>query len=498
MKPLLVIRRLSQFFFFFLFFFILYSTTYPLQSKLQASMIFRADPLVVFAVSISERVLLGGIWLSAVFGIAAVILGRFFCGWMCPLGAMFDFLRLCNPARRQGAGRVSRRLIKAKFAAAALIFILAALGLQTAWLLDPLVIAARFLSLNVIPVVTLGVDSLFVFLIRTFGLYGWFYDIYRALKGSVLGINVYYFSNSLIVFSFTALVIFSSIMAARLWCRVLCPLGGVYGLLGGKALLRRRVSGACNHCNTCYRRCRTGAIVEGGELYDIKECVLCMDCVYDCPQKAVQFGLRDPVRDVSQAGSDPRVTRGQFLFLFLAGLFSLGAGFRNKEQTGGRPVIRPPGSLLEQDFIDRCIRCGNCMKVCITNGLQPCLFESGTAGIWTPRLVPEIGYCEYHCVLCGHVCPTGAIVPLTEEGKHEVRLGLAVIDRSICIPWAEGKECIVCEEHCPVPEKAIKLHRDTPQSPAKPEVDYALCVGCGICQNKCPQRPSRAIRVTPF
>ena len=136
------------------------------------------------------------------------------------------------------------------------------------------------------------------------------------------------------------------------------------------------------------------------------------------------------------------------------------------------------------------------MKVCITNGLQPVMFQAGLGGIWTPQLVPETGYCEYRCTLCGRTCPTGAIPALSQEQKMTVKLGLAVIDRSICLPWAEHKECIVCQEHCPVSDKAIKL--DTYAGGlAKPYIDENLCVGCGICQNKCPVRPIRAIKVNP-
>lgn len=139
------------------------------------------------------------------------------------------------------------------------------------------------------------------------------------------------------------------------------------------------------------------------------------------------------------------------------------------------------------------------MKVCITNGLQPDIFESGLTGIWTPKLVPEIGYCEYNCTLCGEVCPTGAIPKLPVEVKRKVKLGIAKIDQSLCWPWAEAKECIVCEEHCPIPDKAILLKEEKigTQKILKPYVDEKLCTGCGICQTKCPVIPVRAIRVYP-
>jgi polyferredoxin len=498
MRPLVVIRRIIQLAFFGLFFYILFSTTYPLHGKLPASLLFQADPLVMMITSISERVVLSGIAISLVLCLAAVLLGRFFCGWFCPLGAIFDFFRMFYSKRRQQAGKLPRQSRRVKFGILAILFLLALIGIQGAWLLDPLVITARFFSLNIIPAVTQAINQVFIFFIQKFGLYAGFYDFYRGLKESILGIHAYYFSHSLFVFLFTTLIIFSSIAIARFWCRMLCPLGAGYGLLARFARLRRYVNASCNHCNNCTRRCRMEAIAEAGVAYDSKECILCMDCIYDCPQKAVSFGFIAKAQAVSADNSSPRITRRQLFILLFAGLFSLGAKSKKEGPGMKRRVIRPPAALSEREFLDRCIRCGNCMKVCITNGLQPCLFESGLEGVWTPHLVPEIGYCEYHCTLCGKVCPTAALKPLTEKEKAKEVIGIAVIDKSICLPWSENKECIVCEEHCPTSDKAIKLKRVDPDAPSRPYVDKKLCVGCGICQTKCPINPVRAIRVKPL
>ena len=192
-----------------------------------------------------------------------------------------------------------------------------------------------------------------------------------------------------------------------------------------------------------------------------------------------------------------KISRRNFLFIIFGSLLALGAKpqggpWLKREMT----IIRPPGALAEEDFVNRCVRCGNCMKVCPTNALHPVTLQAGIEGIWTPQILPEIGYCEYKCVLCGRTCPTGALPALTPEKKSKTKLGTAAIDRSLCLPWAEGKECLVCQEHCPVSEKAIKF--DTYAGGlAKPYVDPYLCVGCGICQNKCPVRPARAIKVSP-
>ena len=174
-----------------------------------------------------------------------------------------------------------------------------------------------------------------------------------------------------------------------------------------------------------------------------------------------------------------------------------------KGKTYEAGLIRPPGSLAEEEFLDKCIRCGECMKVCPTNAVQPVMFEAGLEGLWTPVLKPEVGYCEYKCNMCTQVCPTEAIEKKTLEEKQKIKIGLAHVDRSRCLPWAYAKACQVCYEQCPLEEKAIKLD-DARVTTAKgkvlavkqPSVSADLCIGCGICENKCPVRDTAAIRVT--
>jgi len=166
-------------------------------------------------------------------------------------------------------------------------------------------------------------------------------------------------------------------------------------------------------------------------------------------------------------------------------------------------LLRPPGALEEQEFLKRCVKCGECMKVCTTNGLQPTLFEAGIEGIWSPVLVPRIGYCEFRCTLCGQVCPTGAIKRLQLEEKAKVRIGLAMIDKGRCLPWAHARPCVVCEEVCPTAKKAIWFEdarvRDRKGNSLvvkQPRVDLELCIGCGICEAKCPVLGRPAITVS--
>lgn len=238
----------------------------------------------------------------------------------------------------------------------------------------------------------------------------------------------------------------------------------------------------------------------------------------------------------------------------------------NKQDVGGAfegpattnpSLIRPPGALEEKQFLNACIRCGECMKVCPTNGLQPTKLEAGIEGLWTPILVPEIGYCEYNCTLCGQVCPTGAIQELTLARKKETSIGTAFFDVDRCLPYAFAIDCIVCEEHCPTTPKAIwfetidrfsreEVTEDTgfgdafesgsddyaqPQEEEsgndesglleftgdaggaygggygssgdpdstllkRPRIDPKLCIGCGICEKVCVVADKPAVRVT--
>ena len=122
--------------------------------------------------------------------------------------------------------------------------------------------------------------------------------------------------------------------------------------------------------------------------------------------------------------------------------------------------------------------------------------------MFTPRLVPRLGYCEFNCTLCSQVCPTRAIEPLPRIEKHAFVMGTAWFDKNRCLPYAEKKSCIVCEEHCPVHDKAIQFDEAKIVGPGGeityiklPRVIVERCIGCGICEYVCPVPGVAAIRV---
>jgi ferredoxin len=234
-----------------------------------------------------------------------------------------------------------------------------------------------------------------------------------------------------------------------------------------------------------------------------------MNCIESCPEEAIHYGL---ARKESSVQTPLDINRRRLIETAVAGviLFPIMRSVVNAQTLPQHRAIRPPGSIVETDFLRRCIKCGECMRVCPTNVIQPALLEAGFEGLWTPILLNKIGYCEFNCVLCSQVCPTGAIVPLTIEKKvgkkpyeNPVKVGTAFYDRGRCLPWAMNIDCIVCEEVCPTSPKAIWFEtvEIQPREGRKrllkrPLLDPKLCVGCGICENKCPVHDRPAVRVT--
>jgi formate hydrogenlyase subunit 6/NADH:ubiquinone oxidoreductase subunit I len=239
---------------------------------------------------------------------------------------------------------------------------------------------------------------------------------------------------------------------------------------------------------------------------------MCMNCVGSCPHQSLEFRFFRKEHEIAS----PDLGRRRTVTGLAAGVAAVPILRANTGLTKSRHerLLRPPGSLDEGDFLSRCIRCGECMKVCPNNSLQPTLTEAGLEGLWTPTLVPRIGYCEPSCILCSEVCPTGAIWQITPKEKgwvaggatqksQPVRLGTAFYDRGRCLPWALATDCIVCEEWCPVSPKAIYVQEaqvvdssGNTKTLKQPRIDPSRCVGCGACEYACPLQDRPAVYVT--
>ncbi len=154
--------------------------------------------------------------------------------------------------------------------------------------------------------------------------------------------------------------------------------------------------------------------------------------------------------------------------------------------------VRPPGAIDKAYFNLICVRCGICLEVCPTNTIVLAGFEDGVEAVNTPKIDPLIGPCEFfrgrceETMRCGRYCPTGALQPI---GKEHVKLGSVEFFPDSCLAY-KGKECIVCDEMCPIPE-AITVTNDL-----KPVFHEDKCIGCGTCVHSCPAIPN-ALNLIP-
>ncbi|MBI4662879.1 MAG: 4Fe-4S dicluster domain-containing protein, partial [Verrucomicrobia bacterium] len=171
-------------------------------------------------------------------------------------------------------------------------------------------------------------------------------------------------------------------------------------------------------------------------------------------------------------------------------------GARLDDPTRRRPV-RPPGSVPEKEFLELCIRCGECFKVCPNSVLQPLVFQQGLEGLWTPYVAADWAGCEPSCNACGQACPAGAIRALPLEEKKVARMALAVVNEETCLPWAGREACQLCVDECAAAGydaiEFIRVHTkaDNSGKPVAgtgflaPKVQPDKCVGCGLCQMRC-------------
>jgi MauM/NapG family ferredoxin protein len=233
------------------------------------------------------------------------------------------------------------------------------------------------------------------------------------------------------------------------------------------------------------------------------ECIVCQTCVRVCPEDAVVF---------SSTGFGSKMQRRPFFEerrkLIKAGAWGVGAAVVTLTSLKHLPLdthpgsitypelIRPPGALPESEFLARCIRCGECMKACPTNTLQPIGLMAGFSAFYSPKITPRRGPCEPSCNVCGQVCPTGAIRAIALEEKMWAKIGTAHILKHKCLVWEFGKKCLICDEFCPYNAVEFKMVPDIPI--AVPYVNEDRCSGCGFCQHHCPVQAEAAIVVEPM
>ncbi len=527
------IRRVSQVLFFLVFLWLILKTNFEVSfnpanaSEIMlpypVSIALQFDPLTALMTLLATGTLYKGLLWSLVILIPTVFLGRFFCGWVCPMGSVNHWISEIpsERVRRKGIGKIESNRYKKyqRIKYYTLFFLLGAafLGSLQVGLLDPLPLLARSLGTVVLPTLHTTVDGLFG-AVKSLGwgpLINGADAVYDIIAPLFLPFRQAHFHTILTIGLFFLIILVLNRVFTRFWCRAICPLGAMLGIFSRFAIFGlQKDESTCDHCNLCLHSCQGADNPDIGNRWRQTECHLCLNCQSACPQNSLSFRFF-PDQEITRenpAGT-PKVdaSRRKVIGSLAAGLATVPL-FRSGDVFKVNPdpvLIRPPGSVKESDFLAKCIRCGQCTRVCPNNALHPTFMEAGFEGLWTPMLIARIGYCEPSCTLCTQVCPTGAIAEMTliqKVGDKETvpnRIGTAFIDRGRCLPWAMATPCIVCEEWCPTSPKSVYLkevtvtNREGKEVTVKqPYVDPALCTGCGACEFACPVTDRRAIYIT--
>ena len=384
------LRLWSQTLFFLLFAFLLLRTEF--RGSLAASgseirlpypvgLFFRLDPLVAISNALASHALYRGLLRSLVILIPTMFLGRFFCGWICPLGSIHHFFSSFKSERKRGKQLIESNRYKrwqtTKYYLLIVALVAAMMGTGIVGWLDPFSFLVRSLGLSIVPATNYGLRAALSTLehsrfaaIQTVG--GLLHFILGAF---LLSFKRPYFRQGVWVGLIFIFIVALNFRITRFWCRAVCPLGALLGLVSRWSLLGLvKTAEHCNDCNRCLLRCQGGDDPPGGVPWHQTECHLCLNCVDECPEHSLQFKLFPAQKSVGANLQRRKVLTGLAAGVSLVPLVRATPGFAAERH---ERLLRPPCALDEEFFLSRCIRFGECMKVCPNDALHPTWTEAG-------------------------------------------------------------------------------------------------------------------------
>ena len=358
-------------------------------------------------------------------------------------------------------------------------------------LLDPFSNFGRMMT-HLIRPVAIGINNTVVLTLEKF-------DVYTIPPANLKGIAPFSLIFSATIFF---VVLWMSLFHGRLFCNTLCPVGTLLGFLSRFSLSKIKLKASqCISCKACEKVCKASCLDSANSHIDFSRCVACYNCLEVCPTAAVayQWGMQKNEAEPELKDSGKRDFMLQTAaFLFASEASTAGARQIEIYRDNTVPILRknaisPPGSGSLENLMNKCTACHLCVSACPTQVLQPAFMEYGFWGIMKPRMDNKTGFCDYECVVCTTVCPSGAILKQSVESKKLIQVGKARFVRKNCVVYTQKTDCGACAEHCPT--KAVRMVLDKEVNLAAPKIDESICVGCGACEFACPTKPYKAIYV---
>jgi ferredoxin len=424
--------------------------------------------------------------------ILTLLFGRVYCSTICPLGILQDVvIRIANKRKKRNRFRYQSQYYLLHYGLLSLTVVLALLGSMVLLnLFEPFSYFGRIFS-NLLSPVVIVVNNLFSL---TFGIL----DLTMIPRIPILHIGIISIATSL---GFLGLIVYLSYNHGRLFCNTLCPAGAFLGLLSRFSLFKIIIDeNNCKDCGLCEKVCKASCIKSKEKKIDFSACIGCYNCIDACPTVGMSYKGRWKRNDIPiYKIDDGRRVLLKSSFIPMLGLLipqvvadSISSKSKNRFSETKKNPISPPGSLGVDRFSSLCTACHLCISSCPTQVMYPASIEYGLSGLFQPRMNYDASYCNYDCVICGQVCPTGAILPLEIPLKKEVQIGKVEFIKDDCIVVSKKKDCGACSEHCPT--KAVKMV-PYEKKLMVPDIDNELCVGCGACEHACPVLPHKAIYV---
>lgn len=459
LKPVHIIRYFLQTVSLIVFGVLFTYLIYPLEGQASILKWFsRLDPWVFINQLRWQHTVSTWVWILLVTICTTLLLGRVFCGWLCPFGALMTLTDF-----------IGRRIFANKSLKPTALF-----RNKVVQILLPF----RYLWFFFL-VITFIFGLNFAYSLTPFALFS--QEIVKVYQHSIPWILI--------------VIVVGTLLFSRVWCSIFCPTGILLSLLAKWRIVRFMTDGPCAHCKKCERVCPVGAAPDQSGVAG-EGCLVCGACEAVCPPNSIRFQKKKFSVSKTQVQnklgeenkvSDPQneITRRQFIKIACVFIIGIAVSIWGRTTLMAKKVLRPPGALDEIRFRSVCNRCGRCIKVCPNNALQRMSLVEGIDVYATPFIIPREANCSL-CMSCQEVCPTGAIAQIPVE---QVKMGVATIDRTKCLAWSQGKLCYICGEQC------LRVAIDIDES-NRPTIQPDLCVGCGTCEKNCPVEGS-AIRVTP-